>query len=88
MHRGIYGVAFRGEAGLVDGDQASLYLVEVAQIQMGNSFSECRGTVSTAPTGSLVAVSPTLVVIAPEAPRQLTLIGKIVEIQGGKRKRK
>ncbi len=59
--------------------------------KIGNIFSdgsERRVTISTAPTGSLVAVSPTLVVIAPEAPRQMTLFGEVVAIQGGKRKRK
>jgi len=57
----------------------------------GNIFSygiEHRVIISAAPTGSLVAVSLTLVVIAPETPRQMTLFGEIVEIQGGKRKRK
>lgn len=59
--------------------------------KIGNIFSdgsERRVTISTAPTGSLVAISPTLVVIAPEAPRQMTLFGELVVTQGGKRKRK
>jgi hypothetical protein len=50
--------------------------------------SERRVMVSTAPTGSLVAVSPTLVVVTQVAPQQMTLFGETVQTQGGKRKKR
>ena len=50
--------------------------------------SERRTAITTAPTGSLVASSPTLVVVTQEAPLQMTLFGGMVEVQGGKRKKR
>ncbi len=67
------------------------HVLKIPTGEIGNIFSdgsERRVTISTAPTGSLVAVSPTLPVIAPDAPRQMTLFGELVEIQGGKRKKR
>jgi hypothetical protein len=59
--------------------------------KIGNIFtdgSERRVLVSTAATGSLVAASPTLVVVTQVTPLQMTLFGEVVQPQGGKRKRK
>jgi hypothetical protein len=59
--------------------------------KIGNIFtdgSERRVMVSTTPVGSLVAASPTLVVVTQVAPLQMTLFGEVVEAQGGKRKKK
>jgi len=50
--------------------------------------TERHTSFTTAPTGSLVASSPTLVVVTQEAPMQMTLFGGMVEIQGGKRKKR
>ena len=50
--------------------------------------TERHTAITTAPTGSLVATSPTLVVVIQDAPMQMTLFGGMVEIQGGKRKRR
>lgn len=50
--------------------------------------SERHTAITTAPTGSLVASSPTLVVVTQEAPMQMTLFGGMVEVQGGKRRKR
>ena len=53
--------------------------------KIGNIFSdgtERRVTISTVPTGSLVATSPTLVVLSQEVPLQMTLLWEMVQIQG------
>jgi hypothetical protein len=57
----------------------------------GNIFSDCSErcvTASTALTGSLVAVSPTLVVVTQATPPQMNLLGEVVQIKGGKRKKR
>ena len=58
--------------------------------KVGNIFtdgSERQVSITTAPTGSMVAASPTLVMVI-EAPKQMTLFGELVEVQGGKKKRR
>ncbi len=49
--------------------------------------TERQVSISTAPTGSMVAASPTLVVVT-ETPKQMTLFGEMVVVQGGKKKRR
>jgi hypothetical protein len=50
--------------------------------------SEIRTAITTAPTGSMVAASPTLVVISSSVPMQMTLFGDLVVPQGGRKKRR
>jgi hypothetical protein len=50
--------------------------------------TERRTAITTAPTGSLVATSPSLVVVTQAAPMQMTLFGELVVSQERKRKRK
>ena len=50
--------------------------------------SEIRTAITTAPTGSMVAASPTLVVVASNIPMQMTLFGEMVVPRGGRKKRR
>ncbi|NTW88438.1 MAG: DEAD/DEAH box helicase, partial [Desulfobulbaceae bacterium] len=50
--------------------------------------SEIRTAITTSPTGSMVATSPTLVVVASSVPMQMTLFGEMVVPQGGRKKRR